>query len=577
MTLEGFRSFGTKQVLDFSALESGLYHVTGRNDTEPELQANGVGKSSLFEALFWVLYGKTSRNLKAGAIKNWHYDGRCQVTLAFEQYELVHLLTRTWNPNKLTLQTESEKPEEIDQVRLEELIGVAPEAFLCSLYFAQFVLSFIDLSPADRMSLYSAVMKLDAWEERSDRAHEKLHRLQTATQESGLKIAELQATLAELQAQRVDSQAKEWMLAQSHKIAEAEKDKAVRIRERTQLLKHLKDFPTKAALEKPLAKCQEADREFRHASFKLDSLKDQLKRIIAAANITTCPTCGAAWDKRHARKEVAKLEEQVAHQSQIVTKHNNNFKLLSTEAERSQAQLEEVNKVAQRIYIVENIIESCDKAIKQVRETPNPHKQAAVLNKSRTESVTKELAAARARLEEDEALLKACQFWVKGFKDIRLLLIEESLEQLNVEVNECLFQLGLQEWAVKFETEQETKSKTIRRGFTCLVSAPGVDSAPWEAWSGGESQRLRVAVSMGVSNLIASRTGLMPNVELWDEPSSWLSESGITGLLEVLRERATAQRKIILLADHRALEFGGFAGTINVIKSSAGSQLEWNQ
>lgn len=53
----------------------------------------------------------------------------------------------------------------------------------------------------------------------------------------------------------------------------------------------------------------------------------------------------------------------------------------------------------------------------------------------------------------------------------------------------------------------------------------------------------------------------------------WLSETGIQDLLAVLAERAAKQKKIILLADHRALDFGGFSGTITVTKNHLGSTI----
>ena len=154
------------------------------------------------------------------------------------------------------------------------------------------------------------------------------------------------------------------------------------------------------------------------------------------------------------------------------------------------------------------------------------------------------------------------------------MLIQESLAQLTLECNEVLFQMGLQDWFVSFDVERETKSGGINKNFTVMVQAPQMkDPVPWEVWSGGESQRLRLAVSMGFANLVSSRLGVQPNVEFWDEPSTWMTESGIQDMLTVLAERAERYRKVILLADHRALDFGGFVGVINIIKDRGGSRI----
>ena len=78
--IQGFRSFSKKQEIDFDDL-NGFIFVTGENIIEKDLGGNAVGKSTLFEAIVWCLFGKTSTNLKAGEIKNWWSDEKCEVEL----------------------------------------------------------------------------------------------------------------------------------------------------------------------------------------------------------------------------------------------------------------------------------------------------------------------------------------------------------------------------------------------------------------------------------------------------------------------------------------------------------------
>lgn len=554
LTVEGFRSFGAEQRLDFSVMEPGLYHVTGMNHVEPELEANGVGKSSLFEAVFWVLFGKTSRNLRAAAIKNWHYSGKCRVTLAFEQHDTVYLLIRAWNPNKLILQKESNKPEEIMQEKLDELIGLTPEAFLCAMYFAQLVPSFVDLSPSDRMSLYSSVLQLDEWEARSENTTlyaSKLHQQQiTLTQE----IANEDGRLHELTSQNWTVQERQWNTTKAIELEEAKKLEKEEM-DKLRRLEHAKLNPVG----------DKEQREFSRLNAELQQVNRELDQI-TRLKTGVCITCNQKVTGQHLEQERRRL-------------HARKLKLtMDTAAAEKRANLESI--LRQQLANTNAEIASCKgnirfygEQITRLRTQGNPYTKSRLDSEAKVAERQAVIKQKQEELDETESLHKAVSFWTKGFKDIRLLLIEESLSQLNIEVNECLYQLGLRDWTIRFETEQETKAKTIKKGFTCLISAPGVDSAPWEAWSGGESQRLRVAISMGVSNLITSRTGLSPSVETWDEPSSWLSESGIAGLLTALRERAILQNKVILLADHRALEFGGFRDIIQLEKTQEGSRL----
>ena len=147
--------------------------------------------------------------------------------------------------------------------------------------------------------------------------------------------------------------------------------------------------------------------------------------------------------------------------------------------------------------------------------------------------------------------------------------------QLEVQVNAALMQLGLLDWSMTFAIDSENKSGGTRRGFSVLVNAPHSDGpVPWEAWSGGESQRLRLAGQLGLSSLIMEFSGASCNLEVYDEPSTWLSSKGITDLLDTLSSRAQSLGKSIWVVDHRSLEYGGFTKVLKVVKTVQGSKME---
>ncbi len=63
ITVQGFRTFIKKQTFDISNISvKSLCYVTGKNRLEEALEGNDVGKSSLFEALCFCLFGTTSLN-----------------------------------------------------------------------------------------------------------------------------------------------------------------------------------------------------------------------------------------------------------------------------------------------------------------------------------------------------------------------------------------------------------------------------------------------------------------------------------------------------------------------------------
>jgi NAD(P)-dependent dehydrogenase (short-subunit alcohol dehydrogenase family) len=178
---------------------------------------------------------------------------------------------------------------------------------------------------------------------------------------------------------------------------------------------------------------------------------------------------------------------------------------------------------------------------------------------TRRDTAKKDLAKARRSLLAHQATAESLEFWVDKFRELRFVLAQDALDELAVDVNSALGRLGLPQWSISFDVERETTTKNIARGMFVYVHAPGAPKrVPFKAWCGGETQRLRVAGSVGVSNLISSRKGIRSGIEVWDEPTAHLSEEGVLELLEFFKDRAEEEGKRIWLADHRSPAFGGF-------------------
>ena len=99
------------------------------------------------------------------------------------------------------------------------------------------------------------------------------------------------------------------------------------------------------------------------------------------------------------------------------------------------------------------------------------------------------------------------------------------------------------------------------------------DSRPWEAWSGGEGQRLRLAGTLALSNLILRQFNRTCNIQVWDEHLHWLSGSGEDNMLELLQETAKREGITIFVIDHHNLNYN-FDGAITIVKDAEGSHLE---
>ena len=117
LTLEGFRSFRKRTTFDLRTF-SAFVHIAGDN---------GAGKSSLMEALYWCLYGKTSRGVRAGNVRSWQSEQQCLVSLRLEKDGTSYDVTRTWGPNSLRIDKRN-----VEQAEVNALVGLSEDEFLHS-------------------------------------------------------------------------------------------------------------------------------------------------------------------------------------------------------------------------------------------------------------------------------------------------------------------------------------------------------------------------------------------------------------------------------------------------------------
>ena len=177
--IEGFKNFKTKQIFNFDR-EPGLYFIGGKNKKHPRLGSNGIGKTTLFDALVWVLKGETIRGTEGNVLKSWKMPKKtpCRVSLNFIKDDDVCNLTRTQGPNTLIFKRNDSKEETLRQEEVDKLIPLQADQTVYSLITGQFNTSFLDLTPTPKLNFFSSLMGLDFWEDCSETASLKLKKLE---------------------------------------------------------------------------------------------------------------------------------------------------------------------------------------------------------------------------------------------------------------------------------------------------------------------------------------------------------------------------------------------------------------
>lgn len=564
--LTNFRSFIGEHFFEFPKAP-GLYCVTGENKDNPRLGREGTGKSSLLEAVFWSLYGKTTRSLKGGDVVTWGAKS-CSVTTTIAINNKNYVVERRQAPNSLTLDG---KP--VEQEAINKAVRLGSEAFCYAVILPQFGSSFFDLTPANKLALFSEIMELDYWLEKSKQATIAVDQLDDAKVGKEQKLAKCQGQLEAAEADIVQLEFEE---------ADFNRNKAAEIAELKNRLqgisKNLQNqemqlASAKAAIllaEKNLAKLPTPTMT---AGFNADALRATLAKMKGVG--AQCPTCLQTVPRSHLKAETARLKEELVKAETEVKKAAELAQDRQTVIKNGDDFAREHRKIENTIFSLKKDVDDNAKHLTTINGTKNPYGAMLKLKKETIGRLKTDLSTIQSEIDAICKDYQAVSYWVAGFKRVRLFLIEETVKQLEIEVNNNLASLGLTDWRVEFDVERENKSGGVTKGFTVLIYAPGHKQAVrYEVWCGGETQRLRLAGDLGLANLIMERAGLSSEFEAFDEPSKHMGDEGLTDLAETLAERAENTKKVILLVDHHSIEFGGFAGTVTIVKDKNGSQIK---
>ena len=207
--------------------------------------------------------------------------------------------------------------------------------------------------------------------------------------------------------------------------------------------------------------------------------------------------------------------------------------------------------------------------LRQLEKRVNPYLSILIENKKERLNLDGKRKLVTEEIKKIESSIIATEYWKHGFKRIRLFFVNQILATLQIEIQSAISALGLEKWSIHLATESLTKSETVKLGVQIHIKSP-IAEGEWSVWSGGESQRLRIGIAMGLASLIQRAAGCFYNFEVWDEPTQFLSTEGIEDLLQALEHRSEILKKSIFIIDHRALQSASFKEIWTATKDELG-------
>jgi DNA repair exonuclease SbcCD ATPase subunit len=586
--------------------EAGLYFMSGRNEVEPRLGANGAGKSSVWDALRWCLYGKGTKGLSSTDIRPWGHKSKTSVTVTWSINGKKHVCTRSLTPNLTLLDG-----KEVGNEQVEAALGLSATVFDNTILLGQGAPLFFDLGPTDKMELFADVLNMERWERRSDRASEKASAMTKLETDLELEHARQIAAMEEVEAMivRTEGRKEEWRQERKARLADFDIQIETLRKDLIQLQKLLDQADLKSdgsgteakALRKELGtlsdKLRKAQAAQAQAEVELNATDRSVQRAESAlaelGKEKKCPTCGQPIKKEGLKTHQTELQVALRETQEELKRAEQRFRsaqaaaaslasaLADSEAcaaeflRKEEEASRTVNRIRPEIAAIKARLADREAAKTELENGSNPYAQQLNELKRQKSNAENDAKILSEELDKLRRSFERTRFWVTGFKEMRLFSVEEMLHELNLSTTAALESLGLINWQVQYDIERETKKGTIKPGLNVSILSPKNEKpVRWECWSGGEAQRLRVAGALALSEVLLNHAGIQVNLEIIDEPTRGLTAGGSRDLYEYLAERAKHINRRTWYIDHLAVQSSAFTAAVAVVKTAAGSYIE---
>lgn len=144
------QNFGAISKAEMALNNRGLVLIHGDNQDDSAANSNGAGKSTVVEAISWVLYGKTAKGISGDHVINRSAKKNCAVTLTLEEDGAVYTIKRGRKDkdlkNNLHVFMEDDAGKTVDLTKgtdkltqpvVDQIMGCPYDVFTAAVYSGQ--------------------------------------------------------------------------------------------------------------------------------------------------------------------------------------------------------------------------------------------------------------------------------------------------------------------------------------------------------------------------------------------------------------------------------------------------------
>lgn len=606
--------------------QRGLVLIQGVNAGDSSAASNGAGKSTLMNSLMWCIYGETSHGVKGDDVLSTGHEKNCRVKVTIEdegkRYAIIRHRKHKEFKNRLIVRGEdgdmTKGKDSLTQEFVERLIGASKEVFMASIYASQEAMPDLPgMSDKNLKTIVEEAAGVDrltkAYAIARERANAAAARMETTKTKMDACLSLVESAQNELESAKTSSEA--WERDRSERLDVARADLVGAEVTLTEVEMELRSLPeqirdTENAIGKErekLASKEEHDAKLVkvrgaitdiRASIRITEniQKEAMQRArafkVKAEEVNTkvgepCPTCGKAYCVEdlstvkesfveQARSEISQaqasatsvakyqehLEKALKIESSLVASTPDVSAIISR-IEQLTKELGMLRHREKEVVAVEALVARARSEVDRITKEINPflavikrHEESLAANKSNYGVLKTELK----NIQEQALLLdKARQVYSPA--GVRSHILTSVTPFLNAQTAEYLNTLSDGNIVAEWSTMESTKKGEWRDKFNISVRKIGA-SKTFQTLSGGEKRKVRIACSLALQDLVASRAS--KNIELFigDEIDDALDTAGLERLMGILEAKAR-ERGTVMIISHKEMK-SWFRETITV-------------
>ncbi|HDU5150485.1 TPA: AAA family ATPase [Klebsiella pneumoniae subsp. pneumoniae] len=606
--------------------QRGLVLIQGVNAGDSSAASNGAGKSTLMNSLMWCIYGETSHGVKGDDVLSTGHEKNCRVKVTIEdegkRYAIIRHRKHKEFKNRLIVRGEdgdmTKGKDSLTQEFVERLIGASKEVFMASIYASQEAMPDLPgMSDKNLKTIVEEAAGVDrltkAYAIARERANAAAARMETTKTKMDACLSLVESAQNELESAKTSSEA--WERDRNERLDVARADLVGAEVTLTEVEMELRSLPeqirdTENAIGKErekLASKEEHDAKLVkvrgaitdiRASIRITEniQKEAIQRAralkVKAEEVNTkvgepCPTCGKAYCVEdlstvkesfveQARSEISQaqasatsvakyqehLEKALKIESSLVASTPDVSAIISR-IEQLTKELGTLRHREKEVVAVEALVARARSEVDRITKEINPflavikrHEESLAANKSNYGVLKTELK----NIQEQALLLDKARL-VYSPAGVRSHILTSVTPFLNAQTAEYLNTLSDGNIVAEWSTMESTKKGEWRDKFNISVRKIGA-SKTFQTLSGGEKRKVRIACSLALQDLVASRAS--KNIELFigDEIDDALDTAGLERLMGILEAKAR-ERGTVMIISHKEMK-SWFRETITV-------------